>query len=76
MRVDGQIPDIRRQCRTSGQLTAKFISIKGAKRRSGGCAQKAAELTPGDLFRVALATEVVDRRPDRGAEVSRGHMAY
>jgi len=36
----------------SGQLTAKSISIKGAKRRSGGCARKAVELTPGDLLRV------------------------
>ena len=74
MRVDEQKPDIRRQCRTSGQLTAKSISIKGAKRRFGDCAQKAAELTPGDLFRVASATEVVVRRPDRGAEVSIGHI--
>ena len=73
MRVDEQKPDTRRQRRTSGQLTAKFISIKGAKRRSGGCAQKAAELTPGDLFRVAMATEAAERQPDRGAEVSRGH---
>lgn len=52
VRVDGQEPDTRRQCRASGQLTAKPISIKGAKRRSGGCAQKAVELTPGDLLRV------------------------
>ena len=74
MRVDGQKPDIRRERRTSGQLTAKFISIEGAKRRFGDCAQKAAELTPGDLLRVASATEVVERRPDRGAEVSRGHI--
>ena len=28
MRVDGQKPDIRRKCRTSGLLTAKSISIK------------------------------------------------
>ena len=49
MRVDEQKPDMRRQCRTSGQLTAKSVSIKGAKRRSGGRAWKAAELTPGDL---------------------------
>jgi hypothetical protein len=35
--------NIRRQRRTSGQLTAKSISIKGAKRRFGGCAQKTAE---------------------------------
>jgi len=50
VRVDGQKPDIRRQRRTSGQLTAKSISIKGAKRRFGDCAQKVAELTPGDLL--------------------------
>jgi hypothetical protein len=28
VRVDGQKPDIRRQRRTSGQLTAKSVSIK------------------------------------------------
>ena len=66
-------PGRRRERRTSGQLTAKSISIKGAKRRSGDCAQKAAELTPGDLLRVASATEAVERQSDRGAEVSRGH---
>ena len=65
MRVDGQTPDIRRERRTSGQLTAKSISIKDAKRRSGGCARKTVELTPGDLLRVAPATEGVERRPDR-----------
>src|SRR5258708_23314513 len=65
---------MRRQDRTSGQLIAKSTSIKGAKRRSGDCAQKAAELTPGDLLRVDLATEAVERHPDRGAEVSRGHI--
>ncbi len=74
MRVDGQEPDIRRKGRTSGQLTAKSISIKGAKRRSGDCAWKAAELTPGDLLCVALATEAAERQPDRSAEVSRGHI--
>ena len=76
MRVDGQKPDIRRERRTSGQLTAKSVSIKGAKRRFGGCAQKAAELTPGDLVRVASATEAVERRLDRGAEVSRGILGH
>ena len=74
MRVDEQKPDIRRQYRTSGQLTAKSISIKGAKRRFGDCARKAAELTPGDLLRVASATEAVERQPDHGAEVSIGHI--
>ena len=73
MRVDGQKPDIRRKCRTSGQLIAKSVSIKGAKRRFGDCAWKAAELTPGDLLCVASATEAVERHPDRRAEVSRGH---
>jgi len=31
------------------------------------------ELTPGDLLRVASATEVAVRRSDRGAAVSIGH---
>jgi hypothetical protein len=53
MRVDEQTADMRRQCRTSGQLTAKSVSIKGAKRRSDDCAWKAAEITPGDLPCVA-----------------------
>ena len=73
MRADGQKPDIRRQCRTSGQLTAKSISIKGAKRRFGDCARKAAELTPGDLLCVAVATEAAERQSDRRVEVSIGH---
>src|SRR5262244_3795787 len=53
VRADGQEPDRRRKRRTSGQRIAKSISINGAKRRSGGCAPKAIELTPGDLPRVA-----------------------
>ena len=73
MRVDGQKPDIRRKRRTSGRLTAKSVSIKGAKRRFGDCAWKAAELTPGDLPCVALATEAAARQLDRRAEVSRRH---
>jgi hypothetical protein len=40
---------VRREHGTSGRLTAKSISIKHAERRSGDGAQKAAELTPGDL---------------------------
>jgi hypothetical protein len=39
----------RRQCRTSGRLTAKSVSIQGAKCRSGDRAWMAAEITPGDL---------------------------
>ena len=38
--------------RTSGQEVAKSISIKGQGCKSGGCARKAAGLTPGDLHRV------------------------
>ena len=72
MRVDGQKTGIRRERRTSGQRTAKSISIKGAKRRPGDCARKAAELTPGDLSCVARATEAVERQSDRKAEVSIG----
>jgi len=73
VRVDGQEPDIRRRHRTSGQLTAEVHFHPGAKRRFGDGARKAAELTPGDLLRVALATEAAERQPDRGAEVSIGH---
>jgi len=72
--VDGQKPNTRRKRRTSGQRTVKSISIKDAKRRFGDCARKAAELTPGDLSRVASATENAARHPDRGAEVSRGRI--
>ena len=46
---------------------------QGAKRRFGDGARKVTELTPGDLFRVALATEAAEKQPDRGAEVSIGH---
>ena len=70
MRVDGQEPGIRRERRTSGQHTAKSISMKDAKRRPGDCAGKAAEITPGDLSCVARATEEAERQPDRKAEVS------
>ena len=38
--------------RTSGQLVAKSISIKGQGCRSGWCAAKVVELTSGDLRRV------------------------
>ena len=37
------------RCRTSWQLTTKYISIKGARCKSGGCVRKAVELTSGDL---------------------------
>ena len=61
--------------RAGNLLTAKSISIKDAKRRFGDCARKAAELTLREiLFCVASATEMAERRSDRRAEVSRGHM--
>jgi len=44
--------DMRRECRASWQMTTKPMSIKGAKRKFGGCARKAVELTSGDLRRV------------------------
>jgi len=34
-------------------MIAKPISIKGAERKFGGCAQKAVELTSGDLWRLS-----------------------
>jgi hypothetical protein len=37
------------QCRTSGQMIAKSISIKGTGCKFGGCVRKAVELTSGDL---------------------------
>jgi len=39
----------KRQGWTSWCEVAKSISIKGRKRKSGSCARKEAELTPGDL---------------------------
>ena len=36
-------------CRTSGQLIAKSISIKGTGCKFGGCVRKAVEITSGDL---------------------------
>ena len=72
VRVDGQKPNRRRPYRTRGQRTAKSIIHQGAKRRFGDCARKVTELTPGDLLRVASATEAAERQSDRGAEVSIG----
>ena len=67
MRIDGQEPDTRRQRRTSGQRIAKSISIKDAKRRSGNCAPKATELTPGGLRRVP-SSELRKPRGDMSVE--------
>ena len=72
MRVDGQKPDTRRERRTSGQLTAKSTSIKDAERRSGDCARKAVELTPGELSCVTSVTEGVERgAADKAANLAR-----
>jgi hypothetical protein len=76
-RADEQEPDTRRERRTSRQMTAKSISIKGAKRKSGGCARKAVELTSGGLRHVPQSElRRLTRLPDRGAEVSRGQSRY
>lgn len=54
-------------------MTAKSVSIKGAKRKFGGCAWKGEKLTSGDLpLRPEFETERVVRLPDRTAEVSKG----
>jgi hypothetical protein len=45
----------RREHRARWHLTAKPISIKGAKRKSGGCALKVVELTSGGLLCVTAA---------------------
>src|SRR6266566_5806724 len=76
MRVDEQKPDMRRQCRTSGQLTAKSISIKGAKRRSGGCAWKAVELTPGDLSCVRTGLRLSRGSLTAGQKSAEGVVGY
>lgn len=44
-------------------MTAKSTSIKGAKRKSGGCAPKAVELTSGGLHRVSQSRLSVPRGP-------------
>jgi len=47
--------------RTSGQGTAKSISIKGAGCKFGGCALKAVELTSGGLSHVPESGLRVER---------------
>jgi hypothetical protein len=53
VRADEQKLDMRRERRTSGRVPAKSVSIKGAKRKSSGCARKVIELTSGGLHRVS-----------------------
>ena len=45
----------RRERRASEQRIAKPMPIKGAERKSGGCARTAVELIAGDLRRVPIA---------------------
>ena len=47
--------------RTSGQMTAKCISIKGAGGKSGGCALKAVVLIAGGLLHVPESGLGVER---------------
>jgi hypothetical protein len=49
------------RCRTSGQMTAKTIFIKGTGCKSGGCALKAVELTSGDLPFVSKSRLRIER---------------
>ena len=59
--------------RTSGQRIAKSISINGQALRSGGCAPKAIELTPGDLRPCRpKATGGIERPSDRRAKSAEG----
>jgi hypothetical protein len=76
VRVDEQKPDMRRQCRTSGRLTAKSISIKGAKRRFGDCARKAAELTPGDLLGVRRGLRLSKGGPTAEQKSAEGILGH
>ena len=46
---------VRRKRRASEQMIAKPISIKGAERKSGGCARTAVALIAGGLCRVSNA---------------------
>ena len=73
MRANVQEPDLRRERWASGQRTAKPISIKGAERKFGGCAQKAVELTSGDPLQVAAKRLGMERFTlNSAAEVSSG----
>ena len=62
--------------RTSEQVIAKSVAIKGRGGKSGGCAVKAVGLTSGGLCCVRNPrTERFRKGRDRGAEVSRGHSS-
>jgi hypothetical protein len=56
-------------------MIAKSSSIKGAERKSGGCARKAVELTSGDLERVpTVGTEGLARASDRAQKSAEGKV--
>ena len=57
-------------------MIAKSTAIKDRGGKSGGRAVKAVDLTSGGLRCCpGNGTEGVARRPDRSAEVSRGHSS-
>jgi hypothetical protein len=58
------------RCRTSGQVIAKSISIKGTGCKSGGCVRKAVELTSGDLPLVPESGLKVERSTLTGRQKS------
>jgi hypothetical protein len=63
--------------RTSGQLTAKSVSIKDAGGKSGGRVPKAVELIAGDLRHVAnFTTEGEVIHFDPATEVSSGRSTH
>ena len=68
--------------RTSGQLIAKSLTIKGAGGKFGGCALKAVSLIAGGLphvpesgLRVELSTLTVWQKSAAGIVVPRGTKA-
>ena len=68
---------IKGKCiRTSELLIAKSKVIKGCSCKSGGCAEKVVEITPGgSVMCLGNKTEEAERQPDRKAELSRGRMS-
>ena len=66
----------RRERRTSRQKMTKSISIKGAKRKSGGCARKAGELTPGDLTGVRKGLRALREALTAGQKSAEGVVGH
>lgn len=58
-------------------MIAKSKVIKGCGCRSGSCAEKVVELTPGgSALCLGNKTEEAARQPDHIAELSRGRSSY